>query len=141
MEEPPLLPPTPNPPPNPPFNQPGQLPLSQSDERLWAMLAHLSSIVAGFFGGLALLGPLIVWLIFKDRSSYVDYHGKEALNFQILMSILLVGCVFGGVITCGFGFILLPIVALVDLVFVIIAAIAANNGDLYKYPFNWRLVK
>ncbi len=141
MEEPPLLPPTPNPPPNPPFNQPGQVALSQSDERLWAMLAHLSSIVASFLGGLSVLGPLIVWLIFKDKSSYVDYHGKEALNFQILMTVIFVGCLFAGIITCGVGFVILPVVWIADVVLVIIAGIAANNGEMYRYPFNWRLIK
>lgn len=141
----PNLPPTPPPstPPPPPYETPPPLGtgMNQSDERLWAMLAHLSSIVASFLGGLSLLGPLIVWLIYKDKSSYVDYHGKEALNFQILMSVIFVACVFGGIITCGVGFVVLPIVWVVDVVLVIIAGIAANNGEMYRYPFNWRLVK
>lgn len=129
---------TPPYPPPPPLQPSG---MSQSDERLWAMLAHLSSIVASFLGGFSVLGPLIVWLIYKDKSSYVDYHGKEALNFQILMTVVFVACVFGGFITCGVGFVILPVVWVADVVLVIMAGIKANNGEMYRYPFNWRLVK
>jgi uncharacterized Tic20 family protein len=136
---------TPNVPPVPPSTPPPPPPfpsgMSESDERLWAMLTHLSSIVTAFFGGFALLGPLIIWLIFKDKSAYVDYHGKEALNFQILMTVVFVAGLFGGIITCGIGFILFPIVYVVNVVLVIIAGIAANRGEMYQYPFNWRLVK
>ncbi|PQA58897.1 DUF4870 domain-containing protein [Siphonobacter curvatus] len=120
---------------------PSQPPMSESDARTWAMLAHLSSIVASFLGGLSFLGPLIVWLIYRERSTYVDYHGKEALNFQILMSIAFVGCIILGILTCGVGLIILPVVAVLDIVFVVIAAIKANNGEYYQYPFNWRIVK
>jgi uncharacterized Tic20 family protein len=137
MENTPPYPPNPPLPPTP-SSEPA---MSQSDERLWAMLAHLSSIVASFLGGFSALGPLIVWLIYKDKSSYVDYHGKEALNFQILMTIVFVACVFGGIITCGVGFVILPIVWVADVVLVILAGIAANRGEMYRYPFNWRLVK
>ncbi|WP_232793574.1 DUF4870 domain-containing protein [Siphonobacter sp. SORGH_AS_0500] len=115
--------------------------MSDPDSRTWAMLAHLSSIIASFLGGMAFLGPLIVWLIFRERSSYVDYHGKEALNFQILMSIVIIGGVILGVVTCGLGFAVFPVIVVIDVVFVVIAAIKANNGEYYKYPFNWRIVK
>ncbi len=125
---------------NQPYSQ-TPVPLSDPDARTWAMLAHLSSIIASFLGGMSFLGPLIVWLIFRERSSYVDYHGKEALNFQILMSIAMIGCVFLGIVTCGIGFTIFPILIVVDIVFVVIAAVKANNGEYYKYPFNWRLVK
>ena len=62
------------------------------DERMWAMLCHLSAL-AGFvvpFG--SIIGPLIVWLIKRDEMPVVDVHGKKALNFQITMAIAYVVC-------------------------------------------------
>ncbi|MFT4031978.1 MAG: DUF4870 domain-containing protein [Siphonobacter sp.] len=115
--------------------------LNESDARLWAMLAHLSAIIASFLGGMAFLGPLLVWIIYKDKSTFVDYHAKEALNFQILMSIAFVIGIILAIITCGVGAVVLPIVGLLDFIFVIIAGIKAYNGEYYQYPFNWRIVK
>ncbi len=114
-------------------------------ERSWAMAAHLSSLLAAWMGGLSLLGPLVVWLIKKDEMPFVDDQGKEALNFQILMTLILVGLGVGSIATCGVGlFVAIPgilVVAAIDLIFVIIAAIKANEGVAYRYPFNWRLIK
>lgn len=109
------------------------------------MAAHLSSLLAAWMGGLSLLGPLVVWLIKKDEMPFVDDQGKEALNFQILMTLILVGLGVGSIATCGVGlFVAIPgilVVAAIDLIFVIIAAIKANEGVAYRYPFNWRLIK
>lgn len=113
--------------------------LNSKDERLWATLAHLG-IVAGLiipFG--SVLGPLIIWLVFKDRSSYVDYHAKEALNFQLTMLIGFVACIILMFIIIGIP--LLIALAIVDLVMSIKAAMAADKGEHYKYPYSLRLIK
>ncbi|MDB5243148.1 MAG: hypothetical protein JWP57_3773 [Spirosoma sp.] len=55
--------------------------LSQSDERMWAMLTHLSALPGSFVRIGAIVAPLIIWQIKKDRSAFVDYHGQEAVNF------------------------------------------------------------
>jgi len=103
------------------------------DERTMAMLCHLLAIVLGF------IGPLIIWLIKKDESKFVDDQGKEALNFQLTMLIALVA---SGLSMCiVIGFVLFPAVAIFDLVFCIIAAIKANNGEAYRYPLNIRMIK
>ena len=77
-------PPAPGPQPGPPgtgpYGAPGVGPLSQ-DEKTMAMLIHLSGIFTGF------VGPLIIWLIKKDESPFVDRHGKTALNFFITLAI------------------------------------------------------
>ena len=104
---------------------------------MWAMFAHL----AGFAGIVipavgAILGPLIVWLIKKDQYPFVDDQGKEALNFQITMFIY--GIVAGLSMFICVGFVLLPAVAIVDIVFIIIATIKANDGNRYRYP--WPLI-
>ncbi|MBO9640150.1 DUF4870 domain-containing protein [Siphonobacter aquaeclarae] len=114
-------------PPIPPEQQ-----LSDSDARMWGMLAHLSGIIFGF------VGPLVVWLINKDKSAFVDYHGKEALNFTILLNIVIIAV---AVVTCGIGGLLAPVFWAVQVIFNIIAGIKANNGEYYKYPFNWRIIK
>ena len=103
------------------------------DERNMAMLGHLLAIVLG------VLGPLIVWLIKKDSSEFVDDQGKEALNFNILMLIAYCIC---GVLTCvAIGVLLLPVVWIVNILFAVLGGVAAARGQRYRYPFNWRLVK
>jgi uncharacterized protein len=98
-----------------------------------AMLSHLLAIFTGF------LGPLIIWLIKKDQSPFVDDQGKEALNFQITM---LIGFVIGGLTTCIFiGLFIVPALVVLNIVLCIMAAMKANNGIAYRYPFALRLIK
>ena len=125
---------TPPPPPPPPAAPvPQQPPLSGSDERLYATLGHAGIIIIGF------IAPLIVWLIGKERSEFVDDQGKEALNFSILVTI---GYVASSILTFVFiGFLLFPLVWIFSVIFCILAAIAANKGERYRYPLNWRIIK
>jgi uncharacterized Tic20 family protein len=126
-------------PPPPPSGSPG------AEERQWAMFAHLSAILGVFIGGLTFVGPLVIWLVKKDSMAFVDDQGKEALNFQITISIVMVAL---WVVTLFTIFLLSPLtiplmmlVGLVALVFVVIAGIKANEGVAYRYPFAIRLVK
>jgi uncharacterized protein len=111
-----------------------------AEERNWALLAHLSGLVATALGGFAFLGPLIVWLIKKDQSPFVADQAKEALNFQIAVTIALMISVAIALATC-IGAILLPIVVIGSLVFAIIAAMEANKGVYYRYPYTIRLIQ
>ena len=107
-------------------------PMSDSDERLWAMLGHLGGIVLGF------IAPLVVWLVYRERSGFVDDQGKEALNFQIAV---LIGYVVGSILSViGIGVIILLAVWIGSLVFAILAGVAANRGERYRYPVTLRLV-
>ena len=108
-------------------------PLSQSDENLWALLAHASIPFLGF------AGPLVVYLVFKDRSRWLSQNAVEALNFSILYTIVVTACSLLSVILIGA--LLLPVVFTGALVFAILAAVAANRHELYRYPVNWRLVR
>src|SRR5689334_2713589 len=75
------------------------------EERQWGMFAHLSALAGLLVGGLTFIGPLIIWLIKKDESKFVDANGKESLNFQLnilIYSLILVAISFA---TCGFGLI------------------------------------
>jgi uncharacterized Tic20 family protein len=111
-----------------------------SEERQWAMFAHLSGLAAIWVGGAGFLGPLIVWLIKKDSSRFVGDQGKEALNFQLN----LLGHVFIllaiAIATCGFGALLFIPWGLYALVMPIIAAVRANGGEHYRYPATIRVV-
>jgi uncharacterized Tic20 family protein len=111
-----------------------------SEERQWAMFAHLSGLVAIWLGGFGFVGPLIVWLIKKDSSRFVDDQGKEALNFQLNLLgyvIILVGIALA---TCGFGALLFIPFGLYALIMPIIAAVRANSGEHYRYPATLRLI-
>lgn len=111
---------------------------SEKDERLWAMLAHLTSFAGHLipFGHIG--GPLLIWLLKKDTMPLVNDQGKEALNFQITMTLAFI--VAGLSLFVLIGFILLPAVWLFDVIFTIVAAVKANEGVAYRYPFCLRLV-
>lgn len=107
-------------------------PMSAGDQRLWATLTHLSILVIGF------VGPLVAYLVLKDRSPFLRASTTEALNFSITVSIAsLVSSILFLVVV---GYVLLPIVYVAALVLCILAAIAANKGEVYRYPLSWRLV-
>ena len=103
--------------PLPPSKEPVQ------EERTMAMLAHLSVFVLG------IIGPVIIMLIKKD-SKFVEDHAKEALNFQLTMLIIMLATCAIGAIVC------IPMLY----IFSIIAALDANKGLIYRYPFTFRMV-
>lgn len=124
---------TENPPPPPPQQPYAPQPMSQSDERLWATLSHAGIILFGF------LPPLIIWLVFRERSAFVNDQAKEALNFSIVVTI---AYIVGSILTVVLiGILIIIAVGIGALILCIMAAIAANRGETYRYPFNWRIVK
>ena len=108
-------------------------PMSDSDQRLWATLAHIGPIVIGF------VAPLVIWLIYRERGHYVADQSKEALNFQITLAIAYIVSLFLMIIVIGF--VTFAIAWIGSLVLMIMAAIAANKGEAYRYPLNIRLIK
>ncbi|MTI72890.1 DUF4870 domain-containing protein [Stenotrophomonas acidaminiphila] len=103
------------------------------------MFAHLAAL-AGIVIPLGnLLGPLIVWLVKKDTMPFVADQGKEALNFNI--TVFIAAFVSGILTLVLIGFLLLIVVGIAWLVLTIMAALAANKGEAYRYPFTLRLIK
>ena len=103
------------------------------------MVCHLSAL-SGFIGipfG-HLIGPLVIWAIKKDQFPLVNDQGKEALNFQISMTIY--GIVAAVLTFVVIGFPLLIGLALTDIVLCILAAVEANKGLLYRYPITIRFI-
>ena len=108
-------------------------PMSESDQRLWATLTHVSTLVLGF------VGPLVAYLVLKDRSPFLKQSTTEALNFSITLSI---AAVVSSILTVVVvGYVLLPLVYVGALVLCILAAVASNRGEVYRYPLSLRLVK
>jgi hypothetical protein len=112
----------------------------QSEARTWAMLTHLIAL-CGFIGVPFghIIGPLVIWLVKKDQFPLVDDQGKESLNFQISMTIY--GIVAGILSFVVIGIPLLIALVLADIVLVIIASVAANQGQLYRYPLTIKFLK
>ena len=124
----------------PPISVPPLGPYSR-DERLWATFCHLAAFI-GYVVPIPVanvVGPLIVWLIKREEYPLVADQGKEALNFQITILILVAACIPLCFLCIGIPLIIG--VALLNLIFVIVAAIKANEGVKYRYPFALRLIK
>ena len=120
-----------------------QAPAVQSS-RQTAMFAHLSAL-AGLIIGLNWLGPLIIYLVKKDDDPYVADQARKALNFNLSVFIyLLVGGIVTFILTLVLvGLLLIPVLAAIAIawiVFVIIGAVRANNGEAYRYPMTIRMV-
>lgn len=114
-------------------------PLTENDERLWGTLTHIS---VPFF---SFVGPLVAYLVLKDRSARLKENATEALNFSILIILGYVAAGVLGAVTFFIGGVLGGLLGVLvwvgSLVLCILAAIAANKGEVYRYPVNWRLVK
>ncbi len=104
-----------------------------SDDKNMAMLCHLLAIFTSF------IGPLVIWLIKKDESPFVNEQGKEALNFQI--TVIIAMCVSGLLTFVCIGALLIPVVGVVDLVLCIMATVKTSRGESYRYPVSLRLLK
>jgi uncharacterized Tic20 family protein len=132
------------PPPPPPEVAP-VLVARDADERMWAMLGHLSAFTAFITGLGCVIGPLIVWLVKRETMPFAGDQAKEALNFNITAVIVAVGLGLFTFMTLGLGALLTVPAACVLFVgwfvLTIIAAVKANNGEPYRYPFAIRLVK
>lgn len=117
-----------------------------ADDRQWGMIAHLSALAGLILPFGNLIGPLVVWLAKKDGSGFIADQGREALNFQITISALILAIVVVAIplMLIGIGFLLFPVAGLaglVGLVLAVIGGIKANEGVAYRYPFAVRLIK
>ena len=112
--------------------RPAQPPMRPDEEKLWAIGAHLGPLLLGF------VAPLVVWLVFRERSAFLDRTGKEALNMQL--SYLIYFVVAGLSIILLIGLILLPVVGVAWLVLMIIASLKVANLEDYRYPAIFRFI-
>ena len=109
----------------------------QQEDRTMALIAHLSGILTGF------IGPLVIWLINKDKADkgWLNGQAKEALNFQITVIVAMIVAIIITIVSFGLLFFVPMLVGIAALVFCILAAMKANEGVDYRYPFAIRLIK
>jgi uncharacterized Tic20 family protein len=105
---------------------------TNSDDRNFAMVAHLLGIFTYFFGS------LIIWLVKKDESAFVGQEAREALNFQI--TLLICHAIAGILMFVLIGFLFIPILWVINVVFSLMGAISSSQGHAYRYPFAIRLI-
>ncbi len=114
--------------------------IPSKEARRWASLCHIIALVGLIGNGVGfVLGPLVVWLIKRDDDPFIDEQGKEALNFQITMVIAALVSLLLTVVVIGLFLVIS--VGLVMVIFPIIAAVKASNGEHYRYPFTIRFLK
>jgi uncharacterized Tic20 family protein len=107
-------------------------------DRTYATFMHLMLPIATFSVLPLVFGPLIMWLIRRQDSPFIDDHGKEALNYNI--SIFFYLFISALTFLCGIGIVLMPLVWVMALVTSVLAAIAANKGEFYRYPMCIRII-
>ena len=127
------------------YPQPTPPPLGNSaanlvNARTWSAACHASALLGVFvhFPG-HLIPPLVVWLAKRDESPEIDAHGKEAVNFQL--SMLIYNIIAGVFCLILIGFLMLPVLWVLNAVLSIVAAIKASDGELYRYPLTIRFLQ
>ncbi len=130
------------------FRDDGNDATTTSDGRGWAATAHIAALIAAlatsWFAGIAgSVAALVVWLVARDRSAFAAAHAKEALNFNFSMFLYAVASVLLVVFTLGLGLLVaVPVwiaLAIAWLVFTIVAAVKAWDGEIYRYPLTLRI--
>jgi uncharacterized protein len=106
--------------------------IPSNDDKNIATITHLGGTVFSFVPG------LLVWILKKDDSAYLAEQAKEALNFQI--TVLIAYFIAGILVWLLIGFLLFPLIWLLNVVFCIIAAISTSKGETYRYPYCLRLI-
>lgn len=115
---------------------------SNKEERTWALAAHISAFCGHFFPFGNIIGPLVVWLIKKDEMPLVKDQAKEALNFQISVTLALLACI-ALAFTVILAFITVPlgvVIYLYAIVYTVIGGVKANEGVAFRYPYTLRLI-
>jgi len=113
--------------------------MGAKEERTYAMFCHLGAL-SGFvvpFGNIIV--PLVLWLIKKDSSPFIDLNGRESLNFQI--SMLIYSLISVVLILIVIGIFLLTLLWIFNLVVVTIAGVRAESGEQFRYPLTIRFIK
>lgn len=117
--------------------------MSPAEERNWAVATHLASF-SGYIGipfG-HILGPLILWLMKKDSSSFLDEVGKETVNYNISIILWFVAAfvLFFTIIGIPLAILMVIFLSVMDIIVTIMAAVAASNGQQYRYPLTIRFI-
>ncbi|GAA2458427.1 hypothetical protein GCM10010191_92950 [Actinomadura vinacea] len=107
------------------------------DERTWALMGHLGQFLVGF------IAPLLVFLIKKDESAFLRHHGAQGLNLAISQGVYMIVNIVLIFVTLGIWLIPTLALAVTEIVFLILAAVAGNRGEWYTFPafMAWPMIK
>ena len=106
-----------------------------SNDRVYTIFIHLAFLILP----VPLLPQLIMWLIRRDVSPFVDDHGREAVNFQI--SLFLFAAISGLLVLVGIGLIMLLVLPWFGIICSVLGAVAAGRGEYFRYPMTIRLLQ
>ncbi len=135
--------------------------ITYSEEKTWGALTHALGLAGGIVPFGNILGPLMMWMLKKEESSFVDENGKSALNFQISFSIYYIVLIAAFVpmligtgiavgefnypeASMGIPFILIGLIiilAILQFIFIIIAILRSANGEVFRYPLSMRFLR
>ena len=117
----------------------------EKSSRNWGMLCHLAGLAGCFAPWIAhVAGPLIVWLLKRNDSAFIDAEGKESLNFQLSLALYsVVGCILLALTIVGL--VMIPFflwsLYVLNVICVIFAAIQSSGGRHFRYPLIFRFLK
>lgn len=123
-------------------------PVPTPDQQTWRVIAHAAALIQ-FIGIPSFVGPLAVWLMRRD-DPVVEPHAREALNYQLSLIIYFAAAIVIGIIAAItiVGLLLVPFIILfalilvvAEVIFAILASLAASRGEFYRYPMNLNLIK
>lgn len=103
------------------------------------VITHLSQLLTFITGFGGLIVPLILWVTQKDKVIEMDEQGKGIINFQLSLIIYAIICI-PAILLLGLGIIGLIVIGLLSLIFPIINAIKANNGESTSYPISFNFI-
>lgn len=112
----------------------------RADDKKWGMVIHLAALVGLLLPLGVVLGPVLVWLLKRNDSTFLDTQGKNAINFQLTILLVAFVCIILSVLIRPF-IIFALLVGLAGLGFAVVAALQANKHETYKYPYSLKLLK
>lgn len=110
-----------------------------SGQRTYAQFMHLT-LLGILLSVPPVIPPLVMWLVKRDGSHFIDDHGREAVNFQLSLVLYAIVTGLAGMLTCGIAFFAFPAVAILGVVGAVMAAMAAGRGEYYRYPATIRFI-
>lgn len=113
--------------------------LQTQEERQMGMFLHLSQLANIVLFPVGIILPIVLWQTNKDKMPALDAHGKEVVNWMISHAIYMIASII--LLFLVIGIILLPVVALIGIIFPIVGGVKANNGELWHYPLAIRFIK
>ena len=113
--------------------QSNDLGINDVDENMWSMFIHISQFATYISFGLGIVLPIILWLMKKNQSAVVDQHGCNVINWMISAFIYAIAFALLSFILIGIPFMIA--LCIVAIVFPIVGAVKANDGEVWRYPF------